>query len=235
MNKQIVSVIFSLFTLALLIPGCKKDEKPPAPVADFEGNSYKTVKIGAQIWMAENLKATKYKDGSAIALISAGDNWSNLTSPGYCWYNNDEASFKNTYGALYNGYTINTGKLCPDGWHIPSTDELRVLREFVGDSTKSGGKLKESGTSHWLAPNKGATNSSGFTALPAGIRYFEGTFASNQSYAGIWSATATGHDYHDSHDTQDEEWYISLYYADASFILDHRNKKYGFSVRCLKD
>jgi len=97
----------------------------------------------------------------------------NLTTPGFCWYNNDSVSFKETYGALYNGYTINTWNICPAGWHVPEKQEWLTLRDFLGDSLTGGGKLKETGTSHWLSPNTGADNSSGFTALGGGIRYFE--------------------------------------------------------------
>lgn len=235
MIKKILSLIYTFFVLVLFASECKKDEKPPVTLIDFEGNSYTTVKIGTQTWMGENLKATKYSDGTAIQLIKINDSWSSLTTGAYCWYNNDEASNKDVYGALYNGHAVSSGKLCPAGWHIPEIDELRALGVFLGDSAKAGGALKETGTTHWLAPNKGATNSSGFTARPTGIRYFEGTFASNTSYTGIWSITGAGHDYHDSHDSHDEAWYASLYYAEASVIFDHRNKKYGFSVRCIKD
>jgi uncharacterized protein (TIGR02145 family) len=226
MRKRISTDLLILITFALFFTGCKKDEKPPGLVTDIEGSTYKTVKIGTQVWMAENLKTTRYNDGTDIPLITDGTIWGKMTTPGYCWYNNDEASFKDIYGALYNGFAIDTGKLCPVGWHVPGKEELENLRDFLGDSINGGGKLKEAGTVHWLAPNKGADNRSGFTALPAGIRYFEGTFASVLSYTCIWSATEIA---------TDDEWYLGLYFAEAGFIMDHRDKKHGFSVRCLKD
>ncbi len=226
MGKRISTYILLLAAFALFFNSCKKDEKPPEPLSDIEGNIYKTVKIGSQVWMAENLKTTRFSDGTDIPLITDADAWGNLTTPGYCWYNNDAASFKDTYGALYNGYTVSTGKLCPAGWHVPKREEWQVLSEFLGDSLKGGGKLKEAGTAHWLSPNTGADNSSAFTAVGAGIRYFEGTFASVLSYASLWSATGVAND---------DEWYTGLYFDDAAFIMDHRNKKHGFSVRCLKD
>ena len=227
MGKKVFGY-YTLFlgTLLIVTCGCKKDAPPLDPVTDTEGNTYKTVKIGTQIWMAENLKTTRYNDGADISLVTDAIKWGNLTTAGYCWYTNDVASFKDTYGALYNGYTIETGKLCPAGWHIPDKQEWQVLREFLGDSLKGGGKLKEAGTAHWLAPNKGADNSSGFTALPAGLRYFEGTFSSVLSYTSIWSTTEVA---------KDEVWYTGLYFAEAAFIMDHRNKNHGFSVRCIKD
>jgi uncharacterized protein (TIGR02145 family) len=227
MSNKISSYILLSGTLLILFVSCRKeDDKPPAPVTDIEGNIYKTVKTGTQIWMAENLKATKYKDGTDIPLATDSRAWSNLTTPGFCWYNNDEATFKDTYGALYNGYTISTGNLCPAGWHIPTREEWQLLREFSGDTITGGGKLKEAGTDHWHTPNKGAENSSGFTALPAGIRYFEGTFSTILYYTGIWSATEIG---------ATDEWYLSLYFGDAIANMSYKSKNYGFSVRCLKD
>lgn len=220
----ILILILTIFTTVQ--PGCKKDPKPLDPITDVEGNIYKTVKIGDQFWMAENLRTTQFNDGTEIPLIKEDDAWRNLSTPGYCWYNNDEGSFRDPYGAIYNGFTIASGKICPAGWHVPGIDEWRTLRDFLGDSVKAGGKLKESGTAHWLSPNIGADNRTGFTALPAGVRYFEGSFASVLTFTAIWSATNV---------SDDDEWYAGLHYAEAGFISDHRNKKYGLSVRCLKD
>jgi len=226
MKKDKSSLILILAISTLFHAGCKKDPKPPDPVTDIEGNTYKTIKIGDQLWMSENLRTTRFNDGSDIPLTQDDNSWHNLTTAGYCWYNNDEASYKAPYGALYNGYTVASGKLCPDGWHVPEIEEWRTLRNFLGDSAKAGGKLKEAGTAHWLSPNKGADNRTGFTSLPAGIRYSEGTFASVLSYSGIWSATEVAND---------EGWYAGLFYAEATLTINHRNKKYGLSVRCLKD
>jgi uncharacterized protein (TIGR02145 family) len=226
MEKKFVTVLNFLLAVILIIAGCTKEEKPPDPVADMEGNSYKTVKIGTQIWMAENLKSTKYNDGTEIALVPLAKAWNDVLTGAYCWYNNDDAQYRDVYGALYNGYTVMQGKLCPSGWHIPSREEWQLLRDFLGDTTKAGGKLKESGTDHWLSPNKGADNSTGFNALGAGIRYFEGTFSSSQSFSGIWSSTES---------SQSNLWSTSLYYGDASLGINLRSRKYGFSVRCLKD
>lgn len=226
MKKENSSLILILAIFTLYYTGCKKDPKPPDPVTDIEGNTYKTIKIGDQLWMSENLRTTRFNDGADIPLTKDDDAWRNLTTAAYCWYNNDEATYKDPYGAIYNGFTVASGKLCPAGWHVPVIDEWRELRDFLGDSSKAGGKIKESGTAHWLSPNKGGDNRTGFTALPAGIRYFEGTFASVLSFSGMWSASEV---------SDEEQWYAALYYAEAGFITDHRNKKYGLSVRCLKD
>jgi uncharacterized protein (TIGR02145 family) len=226
MNIKGLAFILLIVLLAIMLYRCSKSEDAPVTVSDTEGNSYKTVKIGSQVWMAENLKTTRYNDGTEIPLIIGEDDWSHMAEGAYCWYNNDANLYKDSYGALYNGFAVATGKICPEGWHIPEVQELRDLRESLGDSLKAGGKLKEAGTDHWLSPNKGADNSSGFTALPAGFRYFEGTFSSVSSYSSIWSFTKVAND---------DLWYAGLYYADAALILGHRNKNHGFSVRCLKD
>jgi len=225
--KKVISAS-TLFWIALIIifTNCKKEEKPPGPVTDVDGNTYKTIKIGTQIWMKENLKTKRFIDGTEIPLVTDSISWGKLATPGYCWYNNDEAGYKDPYGALYNGYAVSDSNLCPAGWHIPSTEEWQVLITFSGDSITGGGSLKESGTDHWFAPNKGADNSSGFTALAAGIRYLEGPYASVLYYTSIWSSTETGND---------NQWYIGLYYGDAKVIMNNRSKKYGFSVRCIKD
>jgi uncharacterized protein (TIGR02145 family) len=215
------------FSLLLLLSECKKEnEKAPGPVTDIEGNIYKTIKAGSQIWMAENLKSTLLNDSTAIALVTDSEKWRNLSSPGYCWYNNDDSTNRETYGALYNGYTVRTGKLCPVGWHVPVGDDWQLLKEFLVDSLSGGGKLKEPGTIHWMSPNKGATNSSGFTALPSGIRYFDGSFTAIQFYTGFWSASESG---------KEDALFLGLYYKDASIILGTITKKDGLSVRCVKD
>ncbi len=127
-------------------------------VSDIEGNTYKTIKIGTQTWMAENLKTTKYKDGSEIP---------NITNNGD--YDNNPANSE-TYGRLYNWYTVDDDKgVCPEGWHVPDDAEYTVLTDYLGGESVAGGKMKETGTEHWNSPNTGATNESGFTGLPRGV------------------------------------------------------------------
>ena len=220
-------LILILISFLLLLLGCKKGNDPkPLPVTDLEGNTYKTIKAGIQIWMAENLRSTKFNDGTNISPIPASVQWRNIIAPGYCWYDNDSIANSATYGTLYNGYAVNSGKLCPTGWHIPVMDEWQKLREFLTDTISEGGKLKEAGTIHWMTPNKGATNSSGFTALPSGFRYTDGSFTAIQYYTGFWSASEID---------SDNELFLGLYYGDASALMNSVSKKYGLSVRCVKD
>ena len=144
-------------------------------VTDIDGNVYHALKIGTQTWMAEDLKTTKFNDGTAIPLVTDKAAWANLSTPGYCWDNNDSTTY-NTYGALYNWYAVNTGKLAPIGWHVASDAEWTTLTTFLGEDV-AGGKLKETGTLHLTSPNAGATNETGFTALPGGDRgNNDGTF-----------------------------------------------------------
>ncbi len=173
----------------VIIPGISIINHPP--VTDADGNSYKTILIGKQIWMAENLKTTKYNDGTDIPLVTNDSIWSTLTTHAYCWYNND-INNKNIYGALYNWYVVNTGKLCPTGWHVPTIDEWRILGDpykytRINISGTYGFELMESGTSHWL--NGSGTNETGFTALPRGPDNQYGSYWSsnyNDMYHGVW-------------------------------------------------
>ncbi|MCF8379684.1 MAG: hypothetical protein K9H49_08920 [Bacteroidales bacterium] len=199
-------------------------------VKDYDGNIYRTVVIGNQEWMAENLKVTNYKDGTSITNITDPIAWFQLTTPAYCWYNNDPASNKDTYGALYNWYTVNTGKLAPAGWHVPTDEEWTELTDYLGGVDIAGAKLKEAGTSHWLSPNAGVTNASGFTALPGGYRGYNGEFKDIGS-EGIWWSSSV-YLYSPGN-------LMPLYRAMASyqnyvdrFVLD---KVAGFSVRCVRD
>ena len=225
MKKSISSFIVISGLLAIATTGCGKDAEDPSKVTDIEGNSYNTVTIGEQVWMTENLKTTKYNDGSDIPVIADSLVWKNLTTDGLCWYKNESLVYDDPYGVLYNGYSVSTGKLCPSGWHVPTLDELTVLAMYSGDTLTSGGNLKYSGSDYWSAPNIGANNRSRFSALGAGIRYFEGSFSSFSYFTCFWSTSEFISDL----------WFLSLYFDDAHARLNHRNKNYGFSVRCIKD
>lgn len=149
----------------------------------IDGDVYRTDTIGSQVWMVENLKTTKYNDGSSIPNVTDNTTWNGLNTGAYCWYNSD-ISNKKPYGALYNWYTLNTGKLAPYGWHVPTDVEWESLIDHLGGESVAGGKLKESGTTHWQTPNIGATNESGFTAVPGGFRSQDGII-SNKGGSGV--------------------------------------------------
>lgn len=148
------------------------------PCTDADNNNYPVVEIGEYTWMAENLKTTKYKDGTPVPNITINvdtpDSWM-YSSEGYCWYNNDPG-YKDIYGGLYKLNSLKSGKLCCAGWHAPNNAEWGYLTDFLEGKLVAGGKLKETGTAHWANPNTGATNESGFTALPGGSRNYGGEF-----------------------------------------------------------
>jgi uncharacterized protein (TIGR02145 family) len=192
----------------------------PSTVDDVNGNTYGVITIGMQVWIAENLKTTKYNDGSIIPLVTDNIAWSNLTSSAYCWYNNDQTTFGSTYGALYNFRAAINSKLCPSGWHVPTDDEWIILMEYLGGSTIAGGKLKETGTIHWASPNTGATNETGFTALPGGLRlHYNGEFSSINQY-GYWWLNI---------------WAKVMSYENQLVLSNTLTSAAGCSVRCVKD
>jgi|WetSurSiteA1Bulk_404760.scaffolds.fasta_scaffold46605_1 uncharacterized protein (TIGR02145 family) len=151
-------------------------------VSDVEGNLYKTIKIGTQEWMAENLRTTKLIDNTQIQKITFINEFVNPKVPGYNWSNQDSVNYSSTFGAVYNYYAVNTGKLCPAGWHVPSYDEWGMLFTSVDGMQFAARKLKETGTAHWDDPNQGATNESGFTALPTYRGYLCGWWSTTRVY-----------------------------------------------------
>jgi uncharacterized protein (TIGR02145 family) len=196
-------------------------------VSDIDGNVYKTIQIGTQLWMAQNLRTTKYNDGTSIPEVTDGTEWNNLTTPGYCWYNNDASSFKDTFGALYNWNAVSTNKLCPTGWHVPVDSEFSSLFLVLG---YSGETIRETGNTHWLSNNTGSTNSSGFTGLPGGFRNTgqEGMFAAMSEESMWWSGTDKGA----------LGGYLASWWDWESGITITQyqgDKNYGMSVRCVKD
>ena len=195
-------------------------------MTDQDGNVYKTVKIGNQWWMTENLKVTHYRNGEAIPNVTDNTEWSNLTTGAYCANNNDNGNVS-TYGLLYNWYAVNDSRnIAPAGWHVPTNDEWQTLVDNLSGSSVAGGKLKETGTVHWLSPNTGATNESGFTALPGGYRNYDGTFYSIGVEAVYWSATM----YSSFH-----AWLRRLSYIYSGVYRNGFSKLDGCSVRLLRD
>jgi uncharacterized protein (TIGR02145 family) len=199
-------------------------------MTDQDGNIYRSVQIGDQTWMAENLRTEHFQDGSPIPHITDRDTWYLSVTGAFCYYNN-ETQNKNIYGALYNWYAVtDTHRLCPSGWHVPSDEEWTILENFLGGSQTAGMKIKEVGLYHWISPNLGATNLTGFTALPAGSRcfYANDNFLGLEYYCMWWSSTP--------HHTFDQSaWYRTLITFESSLVRNYYLKRVGFSVRCLKD
>lgn len=192
-------------------------------ISDIDGNYYHTVQICDQWWMAENLKTTKLNNGTPLTVIYDEESWWGHIIPTYCWYNHDE-SYKDIYGALYDWYAVTSGNLCPVGWHAPSDDEFQELADCLGGNQVAGSKLMETGTLHWQSPNTGATNESGFTALPGGIRDVGGVFRYLGTTAAFRSTAETGDG------AKGSGWFVGTGFT----FLDYE-RTFSFSVRCLKD
>lgn len=195
-------------------------------VYDIDGNSYNTVRIMGQTWMVENLRTTKFNDGTVIPLVTDNNAWGALTTPGYCWYNNDKETYGETYGALYNWHTVNTNKLCPTGWSVGGSIDWGALWHYNGiHPSIATGFLREAGTTHWNSPNTNATNESGFTALPAGIRNEQGEFNNIGIEATFWS-----------NDINPITQHLSTYMINRNTVLRRLSHKQelGLSVRCMK-
>jgi uncharacterized protein (TIGR02145 family) len=207
-------------------PAAAMAQSPGDTVMDIDGNVYRTVTIGAQVWMTENLKTTRLNDGTPIPLAPIANVWRTTVNPAYCWPEND-SSHKDTYGALYNWHAVRTGKLAPPGWHVPTDEDWTLLADYLGGGAVAGGKLKDTGTAHWKSPNSAATNETGFTALPGGERNYDGVFTVPKE-RGFW-------------------WTSSLYNADSAIIfraMYHDDdilwsygklRGNGLSVRCIRN
>jgi len=181
-----------LYAFLLLIPLMAFTPQVYGQVSDIDGNQYSTVVIGTQEWMAENLRTSRLNDGTPIPLITVNSSWFGADGMAMCWYNNDSALHHVPYGRLYNGYVAEMSNVCPMGWQVPSTGDWDAMISFLGGVNVAGGKLKEIGLAHWEHPNTGATNSSGFTALPGGFRsHLDGTF-NYKGFRGGWFVTVTG-------------------------------------------
>ncbi len=198
-------------------------------VTDIDGNTYQTTRIGNQEWMIENLRVSKYNDNTVIDQITNNTTWSVLSTGAWCWYDNNSGN-EDPYGKLYNWYTVATNKLCPTGWHVPSDTEWTTLTDYLGGIGRAGGKMKttgtiQAGTGYWQDPNTGATNESGFTGLPGGIRSIDGSFFNLGHLGNWWSST----------ESSINAAYRYLYYLDDNVVRVTNDKRLGFSVRCVRD
>ena len=223
-------------------------------VTDVDGNVYKTVRIGTQWWMAENLRVTHYRNGDGIQMATmdgeprTGENptatyypfgdaiplvtddaaWSALTTGAYCIYDNNESNAE-IYGNLYNWYAVaDSRSIAPVGWHVPIDAELQTLIDIVGGEAVAGGLLKEAGTAHWISPNTG-TDEFGFAALPGGYRLINGTYRGLGTNALFWSCTE------DPSGFMPFAWYRSLFNSSSNILRLSDSRKIGMSVRCVRD
>ena len=230
MRKKIGLLFYPLIVMGSLLvvtisctkSGSKTDPTPTSTtITDGDGNVYHAVQIGVQTWMLENLKTTKYRNGDPIPNVTNGTSWVNLTTGAYCNYNND-ANNGATYGRLYNWFAVyDSRKIAPAGWHIPTAAEWATLASYLLGKGGAGARLKEAGTTHWASPNTGASNSSGFTALPGGQRVDDGTFF-QIGVQGCWWIS-------------DQVWGQYMFSSDIILHDDAFPQICGLSVRCIKD
>lgn len=217
--------------LGLLIFGCTEKEDPNSQlpenpefgeIADIEGNKYKTVKIGSQIWMTENLRVTKFSNGDNIPNVSNNKDWENIKSPGWSYQNNNQLNDA-IHGKLYNWYVANDSRnCCPQGWRVPDENDFGLLANFLGGETIAGGKLKQTGNLTWFPPNTGATNETGFNGLPSAYRYEFGRFDDLGYGGGFWIKNSI------------VKWYVLKYDNTKFEMTDFGTKNSGISIRCIK-
>jgi uncharacterized protein (TIGR02145 family) len=205
--------------------GCKNVSTYKKGLTDIDGNIYHTIKIGSQVWMVENLNVTKYRNGDPISNLTDGTQWKNTNTGAYCDYDNNGFN-ASSYGRLYNWHAVNDSrKIAPEGWHVASDAEWTTLTNYLGGEVVAGGKMKEVGFDFWQSPNAGATNESGFTALPGGTRYFDGAFDNNSRLAYWWTSTGD----------PGGAWYRYVIWEDAKVHRFGHLLGSGFSVRCVMD
>jgi len=252
-NSSARFYLLTIFTFFIIIYGCsKKPSVEPGTVTDVDGNVYKTVKIGDQLWMAENLKVTHYRNGDEIPNITNEEEWYNLNSIGaYCSYNNSDSN-KSVYGLLYNGYAVQDKRgLAPKGWHIPTDEEWMTLEKNLGVDESElqkygfrtgdiGGRLKSKGTEYWREPNSGATNETGFSALPGGCREsLDGIFKYMTRIACFWTCTGCSERKSGGRilklDKNKHSWFRQIRFDRASINRFSNRNIEGYSVRCVKD
>ncbi|MCX6329301.1 MAG: fibrobacter succinogenes major paralogous domain-containing protein [Bacteroidia bacterium] len=198
-------------------------------MSDIDSNTYKTIQIDTQTWMAENLKTTKYRNGDLIGTTTPVTlDISGESTPKYQWAYGGNENNVATYGRLYTWYAANDScSVCPTGWHVPTDEEWTTLITYLGGESIAGGKLKEKGINHWDSLNTGTTNSSGFTALPGGLRFNFGAFNFFGSTGYWWSST--------EYSTNYDAYGLAMYYDGSNVDKSHVYKKAGFSIRCVKD
>lgn len=237
MKYKLLSALLVIF---IFVHSCSEDDPNPGDdgmgsetgtVTDIHGNVYKTVKIGDQWWMAENLRTTRYQNGDEILNLTSRLDWKdiNLSSGAYCSIDNADSTVA-TYGLLYNWYAVNDSRnIAPEGWHVPSEEEWRTMIDTLGGNYEAGVKMVDISSGLWDSPDSSATNESGFSVIPAGYRDFEGRFSAQAREAFFWTSTDDTHHYKYARFIQIGTW--KSYYVNITM----HSWTNGLSIRCVKD
>ncbi len=248
-TKKLLFFTFVLIGAMLItMNSCKKDDISPSTLIDIDGNVYKTVKIGNQLWMAENLRTTRYDDGTSIPTGHSASQWMSLTTGAYSVYPhsliediNTEAEVLQTYGALYNWYAVETGKLCPPGWRVPADEEMKVLEGTADSAYEVGHSIWD--TEQWRGTDVGlklktqsgweyngnGSDDFGFSAIPAGLRLLSIDIENFQLvgyYCYFWTSTE---------EDSNHAWSRRIYFGHGGIARRFHDKRIGYSVRCLRD
>jgi uncharacterized protein (TIGR02145 family) len=195
-------------------------------IKDADGNLYTSVKIGTQVWMVENLSVTRLNNGTPIKNAVKDDIWAGISGPAYCWFNNDPGK-KEDIGALYNFYAVETGKLCPVGWHVPSKNEWAELIIYLDDPNTAGARIKSTHADYWRNNLVVTTDEFGFSALPGGSRLAMGEFPMNGDFIAVWWTSTRFNDA--------LAWNHGIFFNTSKIYGGSDHLKCGFSVRCIKD
>ena len=251
MKNRIVDFIILIICAMLCAISCDEEKSATAPevmtgtLTDIDGNTYNTIKIGNQWWMAENLRVRHFQDGAEISHITDNSEWKECGSSYFggraacCAFSNEENNVA-TYGLLYNWYAMG-GEIAPDGWRVPTDEDWKILEQQLGMSSSQadekgcrasgvGGQMKDRGTSHWASPNEGASNTSGFAALPGGLRYSEGSFSESGHYAYFWTSNFDLVLWGDI-----PCWHRYLRYDESTVCRSTTYVKSGLSIRLVKE
>jgi uncharacterized protein (TIGR02145 family) len=235
--KKHIGFVIWFFLLAFYLTQCENDSFPikreidytgqRGTISDINSNLYKTVGIGTQLWMAQNLRTSRLNDGKKINCVSDNTQWKSLTQPGYSWYNNDSIS-NERYGVLYNFFTVETGVLCPTGWHVPSRKDWTILINFLGGEDVAAEKMKAYYSRFWYAPANTFSNPPGFSAIPGGFR-------SSISKRQFTSIDTAGYWWNSNSDRDSGYYSIILKSLSTAIHSSYLSKQDGLSIRCIKD
>ncbi len=228
MRTKIVFLSFLAIIVTMTVCCKKKSDNgsnTSATVTDIDGNIYHTVLIGTQTWTVENLKVTHYRNGDPVQYVADSSSWLSLVSGAYCDYGNFSRNGVD-YGHLYNWAVISDKRnICPVGWHVPTDDEWSLLILYLGGDSIAGAKMKEKGTTHWIHNNSDVTNSSGFTALPGGYRFYLSQFESSIGLFGYWWSASGNNFGSPVRCLSSENGVLRYLFVSTS----------GCSIRCVKD